>query len=130
MWLTKSNLGIMKAFGIGAGEGKGFLGVYAANFFKEGEIVMDLSIGDVSSIRDLRTIELSTRHIDHPFGRYVNHHCDPTCFIDKKRELMIALRDINIGDEITFDYSLNESSIAAPFECSCGAPNCKGVISK
>ncbi|EAT58827.1 SET domain-containing protein-lysine N-methyltransferase [Chlorobium ferrooxidans] len=118
----------MKVFGIGVGKGKGFLGVYAVNFYKEGEIVMDLSIGDESPGRDLRTIELATRHIDHPFGRYVNHHCDPNCYIDKKRELMIALRDINIGDEITFDYSQNETAIAAPFECSCGAQNCKGSI--
>ncbi len=120
----------MKVFGIGVGKGKGFLGVYAVNFYKEGEIVMDLSMGDVSPMRDLRTIELSSRHIDHPFGRYVNHHCDPSCYIDQTRELMIALIDINIGDEITFDYSLNESTIAAPFECSCGASHCKGVISK
>ncbi len=118
----------MNVFGIGVGKGKGFLGVYAVNFYKKGEIVMDLSIGEESSVRDLRTIELATRHIDHPFGRYVNHHCAPTCTIDKRRELMIALNDINIGDEITFDYSVNESAIAAPFECSCGAPGCKGSI--
>jgi hypothetical protein len=118
----------MKVFGIGVGKGKGFLGVYAVNYFKEGEIVMDLSMGEESQVRDLRTIELATRHIDHPFGRYVNHHCDPNCYIDKNRELMIARKDIHIGDEITFDYSINESAIAAPFECKCGAMNCKGSI--
>jgi hypothetical protein len=120
----------MKVFGIGVGAGKGFLGVYAVDFYKKGEIVMDMNMGEVSLVRDLRTIELATRHIDHPFGRYVNHHCDPSCFIDKEREVMIALRDIAIGDEITFDYSVNESAIAAPFECTCGAANCKGTISK
>ncbi len=33
------------------------------------------------------------------------------------------------GEEISFDYELNEWDMATPFTCQCGNSNCRGYIS-
>ena len=70
-------------------------------------------------------------------SRSFNHSCDPNVFVRGKNEL-VALRDIENGEEITFDYSTTmkydaEKILAAGFPlwtcvCACGAPNCRGII--
>ncbi len=55
-----------------------------------------------------------------------NHSCDPNCgFAGTLR--LIAIRDINKGEEIVFDYAFSES-FADDFECKCGASKCRKVI--
>ena len=48
-------------------------------------------------------------------GQYINHSFQPTCKIDGFT--VRALRDVMFGEEITFDYTLNESFISSPFVC-------------
>jgi len=71
-----------------------------------------------------------------PF-RYVNHSCDPNCEFDwldegpeaasleSRQVYLIALREIDLGDELTIDYNW-------PFEeaipCQCQSPACRGWI--
>lgn len=58
---------------------------------------------------------------------YVNHSCDPsTGFLDSTT--LVALRDLQKGDEITFDYSLVTAD-GWTMECHCGAKNCRGTVS-
>lgn len=57
----------------------------------------------------------------------INHSCDPsTGFSDDKT--LIALRDLEVGDQITFDYStvtVDDWSM----KCQCGSKNCRKRIS-
>lgn len=39
----------------------------------------------------------------------------------------IALRDIEAGEELTYDYATTDSR-HANFACFCGSPNCRKVI--
>lgn len=58
-------------------------------------------------------------------GRFVNHSCAATC-LSPGLDFEIAIRDIAPGEEITDDYgTLNPEE---PFECLCGAPNCRGTV--
>ena len=60
-----------------------------------------------------------------------NHSCDPNCGIYDSR-LFIALRDIAVGDELTFDYSLTDDEtdwVMGPTDCKCGAKDCRVSIS-
>jgi SET domain-containing protein len=63
----------------------------------------------------------------------VNHSCNPNAEIINKNKL-VAIRDIERGREITFDYSLTEwSNDFWPgddrwFECHCGSALCRGRI--
>lgn len=62
---------------------------------------------------------------DYPFN-YCNHSCDPNCVVVGLS--MIALRDIQPGDELTFDYSVIDSTEPWEMECRCHNANCRGII--
>ncbi|MBI2715177.1 MAG: SET domain-containing protein-lysine N-methyltransferase [Rhizobiales bacterium] len=62
---------------------------------------------------------------DYPFN-YFNHSCGPNCVV--VGQSVIALRDIQPGDELTCDYSLIDSDEHWEMGCSCQTPNCRGVI--
>lgn len=55
-----------------------------------------------------------------------NHSCNPTTGYDGLN--VVALRDIHIGEELTFDYATFLDENMEPFECHCGAPNCRKYI--
>jgi uncharacterized protein len=60
-----------------------------------------------------------------------NHSCDANCALVREAEL-IANRDIEAGEELTFDYSLTVGpsfySWAWQMKCRCGSSNCRGLI--
>lgn len=60
-------------------------------------------------------------------GDYVNHSCEPNGGMRGQIEL-VAMRDISVGEEITFDYAMSDGSDYDEFTCECGAPNCRGVV--
>ena len=59
---------------------------------------------------------------------FVNHSCDPNCETDQIRGKMwiIALRDIEAGEELTYDYNLYDGEDDAP--CSCRTVRCRGSL--
>uniref|UniRef100_K3WW64 Histone-lysine N-methyltransferase n=1 Tax=Globisporangium ultimum (strain ATCC 200006 / CBS 805.95 / DAOM BR144) TaxID=431595 RepID=K3WW64_GLOUD len=67
------------------------------------------------------------------FTRFVNHSCEPNCKTEKwtvkgeTRIAVIALRDINEGEELTFDYQW-KSLGSRQIKCFCESANCKGII--
>ena len=65
---------------------------------------------------------------DNP-ARHANHSCAPTAEAvrDGDRILLVARRDLEPGDEITFDYGFGLAD-ALDHPCRCGAPGCAGRI--
>lgn len=62
--------------------------------------------------------------IDKEPERYMNHSCDANIkWIET--DTMIASRDIQPGEEITYDYATTEITIPFEFECRCGTPACR-----
>jgi SET domain-containing protein len=61
---------------------------------------------------------------------YINHSCRPNSFMQTVRGhlLVLALRDIRPGEEITIDYVSSLHSDRK--RCICKAPNCRGTINK
>jgi hypothetical protein len=59
---------------------------------------------------------------------YVNHSCDPNCGLAGQIVLM-AMRDIAAGEEITFDYAMADGDGYDVFPCACSAPSCRGQVS-
>ncbi len=60
---------------------------------------------------------------------YVNHCCDPNCETEEDEEGRVwiaAMRDINAGEELTYDYFLYDGEGDAP--CTCSTPNCRGTM--
>lgn len=57
---------------------------------------------------------------------YVNHSCDANCGLHGEITV-VAMRDIKAGEEITQDYGLLDNS-DYELECTCGASNCRKII--
>ncbi|NJO26010.1 MAG: SET domain-containing protein [Bacteroidia bacterium] len=55
-----------------------------------------------------------------------NHCCEPNTGFDGLN--VIALRNISKGEELTLDYANLLDETAQPFECRCGAANCRGLV--
>ncbi len=60
---------------------------------------------------------------------FFNHSCDPNCGYDTDDSL-VALRVIEPGQEIVYDYAMTETqrSLHAGMICRCGSPQCRGVL--
>lgn len=65
---------------------------------------------------------------DNP-ARHANHSCNPSAEMVRRgdRILLVALRDLEPGDEITFDYGYGLSDALA-HPCRCGSEGCPGRI--
>ncbi|KAJ3157844.1 histone methyltransferase set2 [Geranomyces variabilis] len=66
-------------------------------------------------------------------SRFMNHSCDPNCALhkwivgDSWRIGMFTLTDIEVGQELTFDYKFKRYGAKAQ-PCYCGSSNCSGFI--
>lgn len=56
----------------------------------------------------------------------VNHSCTPNCGI-RGEITFIAIRDIKINEELTFDYAFLDNENYS-FKCNCQLSNCRRVI--
>ena len=57
---------------------------------------------------------------------YINHSCNPNSGISGSLKI-VAMRDINSGEEITFDYAMSESH-RFKMQCFCGQKKCRRLI--
>ncbi|NNM62294.1 MAG: SET domain-containing protein-lysine N-methyltransferase [Steroidobacteraceae bacterium] len=68
-------------------------------------------------------------------ARYINHGCDPNCesALAGKRVFVEAIRTIQKGEELSYDYQIQRDPDDAPnvdeiFACRCGATGCRGTM--
>jgi hypothetical protein len=66
------------------------------------------------------------RYVTTP-DNFVNHSCDPNLRYDVFGNV-VAARDIAKGEEVFIDYGCFIVNFDEPFECTCGAANCRGRI--
>ncbi|KAG2750467.1 SET domain-containing protein [Suillus brevipes Sb2] len=65
-------------------------------------------------------------------GRLINHSCDPNCTAkivtlnSEKKIVIYAKQDIELGDEITYDYHFPIEQDKIP--CLCGSAKCRGYL--
>lgn len=67
-------------------------------------------------------------HIEDALAGYVNHNCKPSARVDRATQSFVSTRDIEKGEEITFDYTQNEDQMASPFKCACCGKLIKGKV--
>ncbi len=110
-------------------------GIFATKFFKTGQIVM---VGEIEKKLDKNHSHASqvgeNEYVFHAgFITKVNHSCNPDCGIRLNgtgAHDFVAMRDININEEITFDYAMRNYGVDYfPKHCQCGSENCRGKIS-
>jgi len=103
----------------------GEYGLYATQPYAQGDVLFVLS-GEIFANPTREPIYVGDGiHIHDPFGIYINHSFNPSVRIESYN--VRAARDINAGDEITFDYNQNEIQMANPFYSDgilvCGKSN-------
>ena len=80
------------------------------------------------------TVQVSDGHflaplnMDEPADQ-INHSCQPNCGL-QGQIMLVAMREIQAGEEITFDYAMTDSSPFDEFECGCGATLCRGKVTQ
>lgn len=122
----------------------GGYGVFAVSKIKKGELITDFTNGPGKYINTKESDKLfnsgwdymlqvdnnrhftSTSEDELEDTDFINHSCNPNCGIKGKIRI-VAMRDIELGEEITFDYAMSESS-KYKMKCQCGDSNCRKVI--
>ncbi len=128
-------------------------GVFAAQSLAEGETLIEY-VGEVVSWKEaLRRhphdpkdpnhtfyFHIDEKHvIDAKYGgnssRWINHSCKPNCEADEDggRVFIKALRNIEPGEELFYDYGLiidakYTKKLKAEYPCWCSAKNCRGTL--
>lgn len=117
-------------------------GLFATKLIKKGGVVWRLNKNEVLLLtgEEVKKLPTNKQKFAYPYKekylidlnniRYLNHSCDPNAHPIGYKKL-IASRDIQGGEEITYDYHSednNPNKISA-FKCNCGSKNCKKEIS-
>ena len=62
-----------------------------------------------------------------PVMLFINHSCDPNVGF-AGNTLLVAMRAIDVGEELTTDYALFDDHDEV-MDCQCQTPSCRGTIS-
>ena len=61
-----------------------------------------------------------------PVMLFINHSCEPNVGF-AGNNVLVAMRDISAGEELTTDYALFDDHDGM-MHCQCGTPSCRGMI--
>jgi hypothetical protein len=101
-----------------------------------GGVVLPM-LGEITSEPSKYSIQIGEgRHLEPYYDpldfqssvRFLNHSCDPSTYISFEDLTVRALRDLEAGEEVNFNYNTTEYDMANPFECHCDSVNCLGYI--
>lgn len=133
-WVSKSESPAVGGIQVITGSVKGDW-LQATNFFQPGELVVHGQPTHFTTQRTSTSLQVAPDlHVElcHAFIK-ANHSCDPNCGIAPNKaggyDLM-AMRAIQSGDEITWDYAMSEWEVgaAALQSCQCHTSHCRGSI--
>lgn len=114
-------------------------GVFAARRLGAGEFILSFAEGApevVPYAATVRSPEAEGNYVQiaadayvlpSPPSLYLNHSCAPNTGVRDATEI-IALTDIEAGDELTFDYSTSMAEDGWEIDCACGARICRGRV--
>ena len=119
---------------------KGGFGVYAQERVSTGEllVVWGGSVVDfetlvmLPAIKQIRSVQVEddrylVSHSANDPADYFNHCCDPNAGLSGQIAL-VAMREIEPGEEVCFDYAMTDASPYDEFECECGLAVCRQRI--
>jgi uncharacterized protein len=117
-------------------------GLFAVEHIRRGEIVA-VKGGHIISTEDMRNLPARLQNSEiqiadgvhlaalsedeyEPVMLFINHSCEPNVGF-AGNIVLVAMRDVLAGEELTTDYALFDTSERS-IECRCGAPACRRVV--
>lgn len=129
------------------------LGVYVIDPIRAGETIIEVVGERISSAESDRRYEERDTEAGHTFmfyvdedtvidcavdgnvSRFINHGCEPNCEAvdDEGRIFLEAVRDIEVGEELVYDYRLTWERSDDPedlkvYRCRCASSSCRGTM--
>jgi len=105
--------------------------LFALRSYQPGEVIADFSAGTISAEPTYLTVQVGIgKHItlQPEFLQYINHGCDPNVFFNTTTMQLVALKEVEQEEEMTFFYPSAEWKMSQSFNCYCGSPYCIGEI--
>jgi SET domain-containing protein len=113
-------------------------GVFATELIPAGELIFDWAGGPVYEAENAMDLEKDIRDYaiqfeDHKWidtdgiGRLLNHSCSPNSGVQGLFQIR-AMRDIQAGEEVVWDYDTTENSNWEMKDCKCGSERCRNWI--
>jgi hypothetical protein len=97
--------------------------------YKKGEVICEIPTEKVVDKANRYTVQIGhDKHTEVGKLSALNHSCDPNVILDTEHLKMVARRDIEEGEELSFFYPSTEWEMDAPFICLCGSSNCIHVV--
>lgn len=97
--------------------------------YTRGEIICEIPTEKLFDKANRYTVQIAQdKHTEVGKLSALNHSCDPNVILDTERLIMVARRDIEKGEELSFFYPSTEWEMDAPFICLCGSSNCIHVV--
>jgi len=108
-------------------------GIFASKAFKAREIVMRGIIKEILPKNDSHASQIGKNTFVRHEGLIpkVNHSCNPNCGIHVNEtggHDFVAIHDISVDEEITFDYAMRNYTVNFFPNCRCGSEKCRGRI--
>ena len=89
------------------------------------ELPERLRNSDVQITDDLHLVALTEQEYE-PVMLFLNHSCEPNVGFGGN-VVLVAMRDVAAGEELTTDYALFDDHDDA-MDCTCGTPSCRQRI--
>jgi hypothetical protein len=105
--------------------------LFALRSYQPGEVIADFFAGTISAEPTYLTVQVGIgKHItlQPEFLQYINHSCDPNVFFNTTTMQLVALKELQPEEEMTFFYPSTEWKMTQSFNCYCGNPHCIGQI--
>jgi len=117
--------GLFAKHNIEAGEVVVVKGGYVLTKAQRDEIGRELGPSEIQITEDLFIGPTSKRQREGGM-MHLNHSCEPNLGL-QGQVVYVALRDIEIDEELTFDYATTDDE-PGEMQCRCGTPSCRGTI--
>jgi uncharacterized protein len=128
-------------------------GVFALRRIRKGTRIIEYLGDRISHAQADRRYDEHDEHDNHTFlfsvdrglvidagvggneARFINHSCGPNCesVIERRRVFIDAIRDIEPGEELAYDYQIGRERGDPPnvdeiYACRCGSSHCRGTM--
>jgi hypothetical protein len=112
-------------------KGSGHYSLNAIKDYQPKDIIINFGASAIQKTPNRYTVQKNEHEhiVLHPkYLQYLNHSCDPNCFIDVDNLQIVAIKQIEKGASLNFFYPSTEWKMSEPFKCLCRSYNCLGEI--